>query len=94
MVIEKDMPPDMTVATTMLKMDMSTSTLMTININEIFMDIEVKRMSPETFEMLEQLSIVCKRHGVNYSSAPQNQRNLLDRIALYEYQLNKVCPQG
>ena len=58
------------------------------------MDIEVKRMSPETFEILEQLSIVCKRYGANYSTAPQKQRDLLDRIALYEYQLNKVPQQG
>lgn len=58
------------------------------------MDIEIKRMSPETFEMLEQLSIVCKRYGVNYSTAPQNQRDLLDCIALHEYQLNQAHQQG
>lgn len=58
------------------------------------MDIEVKRMSPETFEMLEQLSIVCKRYSVNYSTAPQSQRNLLDCIALHEYQLNQAHQLG
>ena len=58
------------------------------------MDIEVKRMSPETFKLLEQLSIVCKRYGVNYSTAPECQRELMDCIALHEYQLNKAHQQG
>lgn len=30
------------------------------------MDIEVKRMSPTAVEMLDQLSAVCKRFGVDY----------------------------
>lgn len=57
-------------------------------------EIEVKRMSPETFELLEQLSVVCKRYGVNYSTAPECQRELMDCIALHEYQLNKAHHQG
>ena len=52
------------------------------------MDIEVKRMSPTAVEMLDQLSAVCKRFGVDYYAASQNQRDLLDSIALHEYQLN------
>ena len=39
------------------------------------MDIEVKRMSPTAIEMLDQLSIVCKRFGVDYYAASQNQRD-------------------
>ena len=58
------------------------------------MDIKVKRMSPETFEMLEQLSIVCKRFGIDYYAASQDQRDLLDSIALHEYQLKKAHEQG
>ena len=38
------------------------------------MDIEVKRMSPTAIEMLDQLSAVCKRFGVDYYAASQNQR--------------------
>ena len=45
------------------------------------MDIEVKRMSPTAIEMLDQLSAVCKRFGVDYYAASQNQRDLLDSIA-------------
>ena len=58
------------------------------------MDIEVKRMSPTTIEMLDQLSAVCKRFGVDYYAASQNQRDLLDSIALHEYQLKKAHEQG
>ena len=54
------------------------------------MDIEVKRMSPTAIEMLDQLSAVCKRFGVDYYAASQNQRDLLDSIALHEYQLKKA----
>ena len=36
------------------------------------MDIEVKRMSPTAIEMLDQLSAVCKRFGVDYYAASQN----------------------
>ena len=53
------------------------------------MNIEVKRMSPTAIEMLDQLSAVCKRFGVDYYAASQNQRDLLDSIALHEYQLKK-----
>ena len=60
----------------------------------IFMDIEVKRMSPTAIEMLDQLSAVCKRFGVDYYAASQNQRDLLDSIALQEYQLKKAHEQG
>ena len=58
------------------------------------MDIEVKRMSPTAIEMLDQLSAVCKRFGVDYYAASQNQRDLLDSIALHEYQLKKAHEQG
>ena len=57
------------------------------------MDIEVKRMSPTAIEMLDQLSTVCKRFGVDYYAASQNQRDLLDSIALHEYQLKKAHEQ-
>ena len=40
------------------------------------MDIEVKRMSSTAIEMLDQLSIVCKRFGVDYYAASQIQRDL------------------
>ena len=60
----------------------------------VFMDIEVKRMSPTAIEMLDQLSAVCKRFGVDYYAASQNQRDLLDSIALHEYQLKKAHEQG
>ena len=58
------------------------------------MDIEIKRMSPTAVEMLDQLSAVCKRFGVDYYAASQNQRDLLDSIALHEYQLKKAHEQG
>lgn len=60
------------------------------------MDIDIKRMSPTTIKMLEQLSIVCKRFGIDYYAASQNQCDLLDSIALHEYQLKKAheqCPK-
>ena len=44
--------------------------------------IEVKRMSPTAVEMLDQLNAVCKRFGVDYYAASQNQRDLLDSIAV------------
>lgn len=58
------------------------------------MDIEVKNMSPEAVELLEQLSVVCRRYGISYYSASQTQRDLLDSIALHEYQLKKAHEQG
>ena len=45
-------------------------------------DIEVKRMSKESIEMLNNLSAVCKRYGINYYRATQEMRDLLDTIAL------------
>ena len=53
-------------------------------------DIEVKRMSKESIEMLNNLSAVCKRYGINYYRATQEMRDLLDTIALHEYQLQKA----
>ncbi len=58
------------------------------------MDIEVSRMSADTMELLDQLSAVCKRFGVDYYKASQNQRDLLDSIALHEYQLKKTHDKG
>ena len=52
-------------------------------------DIEVKRMSKESIEMLNNLSAVCKRYGINYYRATQEMRDLLD-----EYQLQKAREQG
>ena len=57
-------------------------------------DIEVKRMSKESIEMLNNLSAVCKRYGINYYRATQEMRDLLDTIALHEYQLQKAREQG
>ena len=57
-------------------------------------DIEVKRMSKESIEMLNNLSAVCKRYGINYYRATQKMRDLLDTIALHEYQLQKAREQG
>ena len=51
-------------------------------------------MSPEAVELLEQLSVVCRRYGISYYSASQTQRDLLDSIALHEYQLKKAHEQG
>lgn len=62
--------------------------------NSSYNDIEVKLMTADTMEMLDQLSIVCKRFGVDYYAASQNQRDLLDSIALHEYQLKKAHEQG
>lgn len=59
-----------------------------------YTDIEVKRMSEESIEMLNQLSIVCKRYGIDYYRAAQETRDLLDSIALHEYQLQKARAQG
>ena len=58
------------------------------------MDIEVSRMSADTIELLDQLSAVCKRFGVDYYKASQNQRDLLDSIALHEYQLKQAHAKG
>ncbi len=58
------------------------------------MDIEVKRMSPTAVEMLDQLSTIYTRFGVDYYAASQNQRDLLDSLALYDYQLKRAHEQG
>lgn len=57
------------------------------------LDIEVKRMSAESIEMLNRLSFVCKRYGIDYYRASQETRDLLDSIALHEYQLQKTRTQ-
>mgnify|MGYP000092118695 FL=1 len=44
-------------------------------------DIEVKRMSKESIEMLNNLSAVCKRYGINYYRATQEMRDLYDCTA-------------
>ena len=49
-----------------------------------YTDIEVKHISKESIEMLDQLSIVCKRYGVNYYSASQETRDLLDTNTSYK----------
>ena len=59
-----------------------------------YTDIEVKRISQESIEMLDQLSLVCKRYGVNYYSTTQETRNLMYAIAMHEYQLQKAHKQG
>lgn len=59
-----------------------------------YTDIEVKRMSKESMEMLDQLSIVCKRYGADCYSVTQETRELLDVIATHEYQLQKAHEQG
>ena len=51
-------------------------------------------MSPTAVEMLDQLSTVYKRFGVDYYAASQNQRDLLDSIALHEYQLDPRSGRG
>ena len=58
------------------------------------MDIEDKNNSPHDVDRLEQLSVVCRRYGISYSTASQTQRDLLDSIALHEYQLKKAHEQG
>lgn len=58
------------------------------------MEIDVSRMSADTIKLLEQLSVVCERFGVDYAKASQNQRDLLDFIALHEYQLKKAHAKG
>ena len=57
------------------------------------MDIEVKRMSPTAVEMLDQLSAVCKRFNVDYSTASEKDRFFVEAVALHEYQLKKAHEQ-
>ena len=40
------------------------------------MDIEVKRMSPAAVELLDQLSVVCKRFNVEYATASKRTDSL------------------
>lgn len=54
------------------------------------MDIEVKRMSPATIELLDQLSVVCKRFNVDYATASEI---FVEAVALHEYQLKKAHEQ-
>ena len=58
------------------------------------MDIEVNRMSPSTMELLDQLSVVCKRFNVDYSTASEKDRFVVEAVALHEYQLKKAHEQG
>ncbi len=58
------------------------------------MDIEVKRMSPSAIELLDQLSIVCKRFNVDYSTASEKDRFFVESVAMHEYQLKKAHEQG
>ena len=58
------------------------------------MDIEVKRMSPTAIELLDQLSIVCKRFNVDYSVASEKGGFFVEAVALHEYQLKKAHEQG
>ena len=58
------------------------------------MDIEVNRMSPSTMELLDQLSVVCKRFNVDYSAASEKDRFFVEAVALHEYQLKKAHDQG
>ena len=58
------------------------------------MDIEVKRMSPAAVELLDQLSVVCKRFNVEYATASEKDRFFVEAVALHEYQLKKAHEQG
>ena len=58
------------------------------------MDIEIKRMSPTAVEMLDQLSVVCKRFNVDYSTASEKDRFFVEAVALHEYKLKKAHEQG
>lgn len=58
------------------------------------MDIEVKRMSTDTVELLDQLNAVCKRFHVDYPHSSEKDRFFVEAVALYEYQLKKAHEQG
>ena len=58
------------------------------------MDIEVNRMSPTAIELLDQLSVVCKRFNVNYATASERDRFFVEAVALHEYQLKKAHERG
>ena len=53
------------------------------------MDIEVKRMSTDTVELLDQLHAVCKRFHVDYLHASEKDKFFVEAVALHEYQLKK-----
>ena len=57
-------------------------------------DIEVKRMSKESIEMLNNLSAVCKRYGINYYRATQEMRDHYDTNAQHENKHQKAPQQG
>mgnify|MGYP004650679091 FL=1 len=58
------------------------------------MDLELNPMRPETVGLLDQLSAVCRRYGVDYCRASQCQRELMESIALYEFRLRQAHDQG
>ena len=58
------------------------------------MDIEVKRMSSDTVELLDQLNAVCKRFNVDYPHASEKDRFFVEAVALHEYRLKKAHEQG
>ena len=60
----------------------------------VFMDIEVNRMSPAAVELLDQLSVVCKRFNVEYATASEKDRFFVEAVALHECQLKKAHEQG
>ena len=57
-------------------------------------EIIFAHMKPSTIELLDQLGSVCKRYKIDYYAATQTQRDLMDSIALHEYQLKKAREQG
>ena len=54
------------------------------------MDIEVKRMSTDTVELLDQLHAVCKRFHVDYLHASEKDKFFVEAVALHEYLLIKI----
>ncbi|MFR9065754.1 MAG: hypothetical protein ACLVJH_01305 [Faecalibacterium prausnitzii] len=58
------------------------------------MDIEVKRMSPTAVEMLDQLSTGFVKGSVWTIMRLPKISDLLDSIAMHEYQLKKHTSKG
>ena len=58
------------------------------------MDIEANRMSPVAVELLDQLSVVCKRFNVDCATASEKDRFFVEAVAMHEYQLKKAHEQG
>lgn len=58
------------------------------------MDIEVKRMAPTAVEMLDQLSAVCKRFGVDYYNASEKDRAFVEAVARKNYGLKQAYATG